>query len=349
MKAYHQLNKEERYQLEKQLQEGKTPDQIALSIGFHRSSIYREIKRNKLLSGIYSAREAWRKTISRRARQDFAPVIKIKDWVEERILDSLAKAWSPEQICGRLKLERNFSLSPEAIYKYILKDKKYGGTLYKCLRRQGRRRRMRKKSRFLKEWEPRRSIDTRPVEANERSEVGHWERDSMVSANHLGGLLVHTDRKSRLTLLDRVTDLTSQQALEKSAARFNDSSCLPIESITNDNGSEFAKHKELETLLNVNVYFARPYAPWQRGSNENAIGLIRQFIPKGSDVNLISDERIKAIEDTINNRPRKIFGYRTSIEVMTQKNSELCTTARHWKYEEEGLERVNQEASVISA
>src|SRR5579859_262991 len=180
MKKYHQLNREERYQIERQLQEGRSPRQIGLSLGFHFSSIYRELQRHRVKRGPkkggYSAREAWRATLSNRKRQDFGPRVKIKGWVEERIVDGLAQGWSPEQICGRLKLEQGFLLSPEAIYKFILKDRKYGGTLYKCLRRRGRRRRFRKRSRFLPQWEPRTFIEERPESANKRREVGHWER-----------------------------------------------------------------------------------------------------------------------------------------------------------------------------
>jgi len=340
MRKYHQLTRQERYQIEKLMQEGKTVAQIANSLGFHRSTIYREKKRNSKNSGEYSAKEAWRKVLSRKRRQDFGPRIKIKDWVEERILDFLSKGWSPETISGRLKLEQNFSLSHEAIYKYILKDREYGGTLYKCLRRRGRRHRFRKKSRFLVHWEPRKGIEERPESANDRTEEGHWERDLMLSAKSEGGLIVFTDRKDRLTVFDRVESKSSQESLEKTVNLFKDRSELPCKTVTNDNGPEFARHQELENDLGIEVYFARPYAAWQRGSNENAIGLIRQFIPKGTDISKIKDDRLREIESAINNRPRKMFGYRTPYEIRRGTEDTLCPKERHWRYEQQALQRL---------
>ncbi|NBV78186.1 IS30 family transposase [bacterium] len=340
MRKYHQLNREERYQIERLIQEGKTVEQIALSIGFHRSSIYRELNRNSISQGGYRALEAWRRTKFRRRRQDFGPAVKIKDWVEERVLDGLRKAWSPEQICGRLKLEQGFSVSPEAVYKYILKDRKYGGSLFKCLRRRGKRRRMRKASRFLPVWEPRRRIQERSDGANDRTELGHWERDTMVGANHEGGVLVFTDRKSRLVLLNKVRNLNSEETLHVSLDRFQSNPHLPRKTMTNDNGGEFAKHKELETVLGIPVYFADPYAPWQRGSNENSIGLIRQFLPKGTNLKSLSEDRLKKIEVAINTRPRKIFGFRCAQEVVSSTELHFCSTEKHGEYEQKILEAI---------
>jgi len=338
MRKYHQLNREERYQIERSIQEGKTVKQIALSIGFHRSSIYRELKRNALVRGDYSSLEAWRKTTFRRRRQDFGPKFKIKGWVEERLLDGLRKAWSPEQICGRLKLEQGFSISPEAIYKYILKDRKYGGSLFKCLRRRGKRRRMRKASRFLPVWEPRKRIEERSTAANDRTELGHWERDTMVGANHEGGALVFTDRKSRQILLNKIRTLEAQETLNVSLMRFQSDPDLPRKSFTNDNGGEFAKHKEVENVLGTPVYFADPYAPWQRGSNENSIGLVRQFLPKGTDIANVSEDRLKEIELAINTRPRKIFGFRSAQEIGSSTELQFCSAQKHGEYEQKILE-----------
>lgn len=341
MKRYHQLNREERYQIEKQLQEGKRPGQVALSMGFHRSTIYRELRRNCLRRNQgYSAREAWRRTLSNRRRQDFGPVLKIKGWVRERLLDGLSMGWSPANICGRLKLERNFSLSAEAVYKFLLKDRNYGGELYKCLRRAGKRRRLQKRSRFVAPRIARKFIEERPENANSRAEVGHWERDLMVSAEHKGGLLVITDRKTRYTLLDRVRTLDSEETLKATVNRFKRAGDLECKTITNDNGCEFAAHSELENILGIKVYFARPYSSWQRGSNENVIGLIRQFLPKGSDVHEINEERLRQIEYAINTRPRKMFGFRSAHELMYKKNLKLCPRKQHRRYEEESLRKL---------
>lgn len=331
MRKYHQLNREERYQLEKLFQEGKTPSQAAVSLGFDRSSIYRELKRNRKKDGKYSAHEAWRRTLDRRRRQDFGPKQKIKGWVEERILDLLGFGCSPEQISGRFKLEKKISLSHEAIYKFILKDKAYGGTLYKCLRRRGRHRRMKKASRFLPTWVERRLIEERPKEANERSEIGHWERDTLVGKDHEGGLLVFTDRRSRYTIIDPLQSLAAEESMQKTLYNFKDK--FPCVSLTNDNGSEFGQPQLLETKLGVPIFFARPYAPWQRGTVENTIGLIRQFVPKGTHVKSISLDRIKQIEDAINLRPKKIFGYRTPKEIFFGTEFELCSETQHNRYQ----------------
>ncbi len=345
MRKYHQLNRMERYQLEKLLQEGKTPSQAAVSLGFNRSSIYRELSRNRKKDGTYSALEAWRRTLDRRRRQDFGPKQKIKGWVEEKILDLLGAGCSPEQISGRLRLEKKISLSHEAIYKFILKDKEYGGTLYKCLRRRGRHRRMKKTSRFLPTWVERRLIEERPKEANDRSEIGHWERDTLVGKDHEGGLLVFTDRKSRYSIIDPLQNLGAEESIQKTLGNFKNK--FPCISLTNDNGSEFGKPQLLETALGVPVFFARPYAPWQRGTVENTIGLIRQFVPKGTPTKSIPLERIKQIEEAINLRPKKTLGYRTPKEIFFGIELELCSETQHGRYERAAEELCTQEAACL--
>lgn len=334
MLKYRRLTRSDRYQIERGLAQDKRIICIADKVGKHRSTIYREIKRGQNTQGTtgiskkgeYRALGAQRKFLSRNSRRRgfLYRGYKIKGWVEDQIRLKISQGWSPQQVSNRMKMEHGFLVSTEAIYKYLLSMKRRQDKLYQCLRRYRRgRRRFKRRNRY---WElqsrRRKSIDDRPIEANKRLENGHWERDLMNGQHRTGALVVLADRKSQITLLERVRQ---KQASEVNAATIKAlrRSKQIIRSMTNDNGSEMGEFWKLEAELMVPVYFTHPLCPWERGTVENTIGLLRQYIPKGTDLTKVSDEYIKAIELAINSRPRKSLGYKTPLEALTGKTQQL--------------------------
>jgi IS30 family transposase len=335
MTRYRRLTRADRCHIERNLSLGKSPSRIADELGLHRSSIYREIKRGRILQGVtggkkkgeYSAREAQRRTIGRfrdsRQTCDYRGH-KIKGWVEHQIVLKLHERWSPEQIGNRLRMEKGISISHEAIYKYILSMKNRGHNFHKLLRHAGRRRKRAKlRSRY---WElqiqRRRSIDDRPSEANARSTEGHLERDLMLGKRGTGAVLAIVDRRSRRTFLRKLNTTFSDETNRKTYEKIRDSQ-IECKTMTNDNGHEFGEFWKLEKLLQAKVFFSHPLSPWERGTVENTIGLIRQFIPKGSDLTSLTEENLKFVEVLLNSRPRKSLGYKTPDEFTKGKSDQL--------------------------
>jgi IS30 family transposase len=340
MRKYRRLTRADRCHIEQALSLGKSPNRIANETGFHRSSIYREIKRGTIKRGVtggkkkgeYSAREAQRRAIDvfRESRQglDYRGY-KIKGWVEDQIILKLNQCWSPEQISHRLKLEHKISISAEAIYKYIFSMQRRGFELHKRLRHSGRRRkRTKRRSRY---WElqkhRRRSIDLRPLEAAERLENGHLERDLMLGKRGTGAVLAIVDRRTRQTLLKKLETSESSEANRKTYETIKNSK-LKCVSMTNDNGPEFGEFWKLEPMLEAKIYFSHPLCPWERGTVENTIGLLRQYIPKGSDLTQLTDEELKQIEKELDNRPRKGLGFLTPSEFAMGKMRRLIPKKR---------------------
>jgi IS30 family transposase len=236
----------------------------------------------------------------------------------------LSEGWSPEQISNRLRIEKKVKISTEGIYKFIFSCGRRGEKLHCFLRQYKRgRKRLKKRKRYW-EGQPyrRRSIVDRPKNADLRKEQGHWERDLMLGKRSTGGILAVVDRKSHFTLLERLitnqadeVNLKTAESIKKSKLR-----CL---SITNDNGSVFGKFWDLEETLSTKIYFARPLSPWERGTVENTIGLLRQFVKRGADLSTITQADLKELETTINSRPLKGLGFKTPIEVVTGKDQKL--------------------------
>ncbi len=341
MEKYRRLTRADRYQIERYLAAGKRIQWISDELGFHRSSIYREMVRGKIRKGVpggkkkgeYSALEAHRRFIEvfRDSRIGIEyRGYKIKGWIEDQIAIKLNEGWSPEQISNRLKMEKGISISHEAIYKFILSCKKRGGELHKCLRLyRKRKRRFKRRNRYWElQFKRRKSIEDRPEEANKRIEQGHWERDLMLGKRKSGGgVLTIVDRQSHYTLLKRLQTTLASETNTKTAISIK-SSKLPCITLTNDNGHEFGEFWNLEKELNVPIYFTHPLCPWERGTVENTIGLLRQFIPKGTDLNQITDKDISELQKTINSRPRKTLGFKTPHEFVTGKRQKLITQKR---------------------
>ncbi len=314
--SYTQLTREQRYQIYALMKAGHNQTRIAILVGCHKSTISRELRRNRGLKGYrpYQADELAydRQCAAYRSR------IAWQTWQQvERLL---GQDWSPEQIAGRLKLEQQPTVSHECIYLYVYADKRRGGTLHQHLRSQKKQRK--RYSGYLRRGQiPNRiSIDKRPQIVASKGRFGDWEADTIVGARHQGGILSVVERKSKLTRLRKLAT--------KGAAEMKDNAILllaplaaKVHTITVDNGKEFCEHELIAAGLNARLYFAHPYSSWERGLNENTNGLVRQYFPKKYEFARITNQDLQQVEDLLNNRPRKTLGYRTPNEVFFKQRS----------------------------
>lgn len=306
---------EQRYAIECMLNNDFSKSLIAKTIGKSKSVIGREINRNcDQRSGEYRSKLAQQKYEKRQRDKlkhiSFTPEIRAD--VKELIEDD----YSPEQVVGSLKKKGKPTVSIETIYQFIWADKKQNGDLHTHLRRQGRRYRKRGNSKDSRGIIKNRiSIEQRPEIVEKRERFGDLEVDLIIGKNHKQALLTINDRASGILKICKVASKKAEeitQAINKTLEEW-----IPfIHTITADNGKEFAGHQEVAEYLNIDYYFARPYHSWERGSNENLNGLIRQYFPKGSDFTSITNQQIKYVESKLNNRPRKRFNYETPIFVM---------------------------------
>lgn len=302
------LTQEQRYTISQMLEHGYSKNEIAKVIGKNKTTVYREIKRNRDgRSGKYNARLAQRKYSQRMTNKP--KHIRFSKDVKAQVLLHLKWELSPEQIAGLAKRENRLCVSHETIYKYIWEDKKRGGDLHKHLRRKGRRYRKRgssKDSRGIIAY--RIDISMRPKIVELRKRVGDLEIDTIIGQNHQGAILTINERKSGFVWIKKLDGKDATELAEKTINTLKPHQHW-IKTITSDNGKEFAGHTKISNDLNISFYFARPYHSWERGSNENINGLIRQYIPKGSSFKNITDEDIFWIQYKLNHRPRKRFGY----------------------------------------
>ena len=324
-----QLSEGQRYKIEAYLQAGMKKDEIARLVGIHRSTLYRELRRNKWKpTDKYKADYAQYRYELRKSQRERHTKFTI--WIEERARVMLEELhYSPEQIVGRCRLLGYPMVSHERLYQWIWKNKRNAGTLYRSLRRQGRKHGKRKNCHKDRGWvKNRTSITERPAIVDRKSRLGDLEIDTMIGKGQKGAILTINDRKSvyLLTCL-----LPSRDAKYVTAATIN--LLQPyrgyLHTITSDNGSEFAGHQEIAKALNIKFYFARPYHSWERGANENTNGLIRQFIPKGVSMEDVSGYYLEDITKYINWRPRKRLGFLSPEEAV-----ELPSIDKFLKYKE---------------
>ena len=320
MREYSQLTDEDRIEIYAMKQAGKQQNVIAKVLGVAASTISRELRRNTGLRG-YRPKQAQQKALQRRLNARKA--VKMTPATISYIEQKLVQEHSPEQIAERMKIDPGWAgptVSHERIYQYIWRDKAGGGLLYKKLRIGGtKQRRKRRNSRDMRGTIKNRvGIDQRPEIVEKKIRIGDWEGDTVVGQNHQGALVTLVDRKSKLTLIGKVNRYTAK-AVEKTIVELME--LLPRRSytLTVDNGKEFASHEAVANALRIKVYFADPYCSWQRGLNENTNGLIRQYVPKGSDVRPLTEQQILHIMDRLNNRPRKSLGYLTPNEVFYER------------------------------
>jgi IS30 family transposase len=222
---------------------------------------------------------------------------------------------SPEQISGWMETTDGVHVSHECIYQHIYADKGRGGTLYKQLRRTGKKYNKRLGKTSGRGLIPNRiDIDQRPAVVEERSRIGDWEADTIVGAGHKGAILSLVERVSKYTLLHKLDNATSKKTGAAIVAKMRPHQKI-VHTITSDNGKEFAGHQRIARRLDTGFYFAKPYHAWERGLNENTNGLVRQYFPKGSSFANVTSEDVERVQNLLNSRPRKTLGFQSPNEV----------------------------------
>lgn len=311
------LTVEQRYTISAFKIAGYKQKEIALAIGKDKSVINRELKRNcDRRSGEYKADLAQRKY---KYRQKSKPKhIGFTEQIQSHVEELLRKDYSPEQVSGVSKKQGVGCVSAERIYQHVWEDKKAGGNLHTHLRRKGKKYRKRGSSKDSRGIIKNRvSINQRPEIVEKRLRFGDLEADLIIGKNHKQAIVTLNDRACGMLKMRKVK---SKQAsvVAQTINEMLEEWIAYLHTITSDNGKEFADHETIAETLNIDYYFATPYHSWERGSNENLNGLVRQYIPKKTDFSALSDEYIKSIENKLNNRPRKRFDYETPIFVMNQ-------------------------------
>lgn len=313
------LKYEDRCHIKAQREAGKTLAEIAKKLKVDKSTISRELQRNGGRKG-YRPKQAHRKADER--WQAAPKAVKLTPKLRRHITAKLRADWSPEQITGRLKREGSPRVSHERIYQFIGEDKQAGGDLWTHLRWSSKKRRKRYGVRDRRGQIPgRRSIEKRGRKANRRKRVGHLERDLVLGKNQQGALLTVVDRKSRMTFAVRVMSKSAREIHQATLQALRPIRKI-VRTVTNDNGKEFARHRQTEKRLQAKIYFTHPYSSYERGSNENTNGLLRQYFPKRStDFTQVSQRQVGRALNLLNRRPRKCLGFRTPLEVLRKELS----------------------------
>ena len=305
---YHQLTREQRYAIYLGLQEGKSREAIARQIKVHPSTVGREIKRNSTRQGRYSWRVAQETADLRKERLPGNRGID-RNVLEEALCLLKTEDWSPRQISGYLSLKSKH-ISHETIYKRIRSDE--SGELRGHCRHKLKYRRHVKIARKTKvrHIPDRTSIHDRPAEADGRR-FGDWEMDLVIGKGQKSAMLTLCERSKNYLLMAKLPHGKNPEKVADTAIRLLFPYRKHVLTITTDNGSEFACHKKIAKALGTTVYFADSYASWQKGSIENGNKLIRQYIPKGTDLRELSEDFIKEVQYKINRRPREKLNFST--------------------------------------
>ena len=285
-------------------------------MGRNKGTLSRELKRN---TGQRGYRHSQADRVAKQRHHDKPKAIKLDEEMQQLITPLIQEKWSPEQISGRLKQEGKKSLSHETLYRFLLTDKAAGGELYTHLRHQAKPYRKRYGKKDYRGIIPARvDIDERPAIVDDKTRLGDWEADTVIGKGHQGVFLVTlTERVSKLNLVTPIVrkeaELTKEaiiHALKPFAAW--------VHTITFDNGREFCKQSEIANALGCKTYFAKPYHSWERGLNENHNGLLRQYFPKQSPLDKVTQHEADLAVNALNNRPRKLLNYRTPWEVFNE-------------------------------
>jgi len=311
--AYAHVTEEERNFIYRWRQDDISFREIARRLGRAASSICRELTRNQGLRG-YRPKQAHEKAQAQAKRPGPR---RFTDEVRADAESRLKEGWTPEMISERARFDGRPSVCKETIYKHVYADAKAGGTLWKNLpraRRKRRRRCPRQEGRGRGRIPNRRMIDTRPAEVETRKTVGHWEGDLINGAHDTGNLVTLVERNMRYTLIGRTDSKEAEEVTREIIARFEALPQAVRLSLTLDNGKEFARHEDIALNTHMDVFFARPYHSWERGTNENMNGLIRRLYPKKSSFAGIGEAELKRIDRFLNDRPRKCLGWMTPRE-----------------------------------
>ena len=300
---YTHITREERYQIYALKKAGLKQYEIAKVLKRNESTISRELSRNCGRRG-YRPKQAHNKSVERQSIN--ARTIDDATW--QFAQDRLLEQWSPEQISGHA------AISPETVYQRVYANKRAGGLLWKNLRSQKLRKKRYGKVERRGTIPNRVSIDDRAAIVETRSRLGDWEADTVIGKNHRQAIVSIVERKTGFTLIQKVERKTAL-AVSQAMIGLLKPHQKKVYTITSDNGKEFAGHEEIASKLKADFYFAHPYSSWERGTNENTNGLIRQYFPKNRDFTTITQQEINMAMERLNNRPRKRLGYQTPNQV----------------------------------
>lgn len=319
MRAYRRLTEEDRIEIYASLKAGESQAAISRALGFDKSTISRELRRNRGKCG-YRAKQAQLFSLERRAGIHRRRVSKAQ-W---RVVEAgLRQDWSPEQIHGVMRLKGLVPVSHERIYQHVYADKRKGGTLHTHLRCRKQRRKRRGVFNRRGQIKGRVWISERPDIVENRARIGDWEVDTIVGHKERAAMITLTERKSRLCRAVKVTDRkadTARKAIQKILMPINGS----VHTLTYDNGPEFSYHQAINRALGSKSYFAHPYHSWERGANENMNGLLRQYFPKGVSMQKLTQADVQAVTERLNNRPRKCLGYKTPNQVFRDETQTVA-------------------------
>lgn len=310
--TYHQLTEHERYLISRLRKTGHPVTEIARILDRHPSTIYREYQRNSTQVRdclTYCPSKAQERRNGRLRRSRRGP--RHEAWQYARIESLLRQQWSPKQIAGTLSKHDEFRISFQSIYRHVRRDWRAGGQLYLELRRRYKRRKRHYGVERRGRLQGKRMIDERPTEVEARQVPGHWEIDTVMGASWEKPCIVTlVERATGYVLIGKLPNRTTK-ALNRRTIELMQGAAAPFRTITSDNGTEFHAYPQIEAATGTLIYFARPHHPWERGTNENTNGLIRQYLPKGQSMARLTQPQCDAIAQTLNTRPRKRHGYDT--------------------------------------
>ena len=312
---YTQLTSEHRYTLSVMNWQGFSAVAIAKSLGCHRSTVYRELQRNSCNDGGYRPSKAVSRASGRRSRSRRNLQYTHKHFRLIRKL--LRKKYSPKQVIGYIRRHKLMEKIPshEVIYQYVWRDKANGGSLWKSLRQSSKQRRKRYNAYDSRgRLANKRHISDRPATVEGRRYFGHWEIDTVKGTGSKDCIVTIVERKTGLVQIGKLLNSTTAELNKRTLKLINRfSSCF--KTITSDNGTEFHQYKDIENKTGVKFYFANPYHSWERGTNENMNGLIRQYLPKGSSMETLTQQQCDYIAAQLNDRPRERYDFKTPQEL----------------------------------
>lgn len=321
---YTQLTSEERYVIYHLCLFGLSFREIGRRLERHHTTIVREVMRNKpkYFGSVYWHEWAQTQAIERRKKprhERKRAIPGLVDYVER----SLRSDWSPETIAGRIQVDHPqdpcMRISTETVYRWVYRDASKGGQFFTCLRWQHRKRKAQRRYGTGHGLIPGRvGIAQRPAIVALRQRFGDWEGDTVEGAKGSGHIASHVERKSRYLIAAKLPNKTAEAMTTASILAFRRVPRALRKTLTVDNGKEFARFKEIEIKSGFDIYFADPYAAWQRGCNENTNGLLRRYFPKGSDLSELTHDQLAQVVKKLNHRPRKCLGYQTPHEVFLQ-------------------------------
>jgi IS30 family transposase len=315
---YHQITSEERYMLSRLRTQGFTQAAIAQWMQRHPSTISRELKRNRTThDGRYRVEKAIERANGRRSRARRNQRFTTADL--HRVNALLAQQWSPEQISGHLRKVGLLRISHETIYRHVWHDRRHGGDLHRHLRGARKLRRKRYQHHDSRgRLAGKRHISERPSAAEQRACIGHWEIDTVIGHGSKHCIVSLVERKSGFVQIGKLNARTAAQTTQRTIGLIHRRPTA-FQTITADNGTEFHSYAQIERATGVRFFFATPYHSWERGTNENTNGLIRQYLPKRVSMANITQHQCNVIANKLNARPRKRLDYQTPAECLYEK------------------------------